>query len=346
MKKNVFSEKHCGVTFGFYAKNGYFSSARARDEVDEMADTGVNWVVLVVTVMQESAHDARQFRDFVNTPNDIELKEIIDYIHSKGIRVQLRPMLECFDGEGRLSVSFLNDRERIPGLTYDRCSRWFDSMTARSVYYARIAEMTGCEMFCLDSELDRIIGFHTKWKEVIRRVREVYSGPVTSCHTIHTGIIDFEKELSNKEHWFYDLDALSISDYMKAGTKGGLSADEMAKNLTAERDRLRRIAGLYGKPILFGEAGCTTVFGAACSPASWTLEAPYDENEQANYLEAIMQTFSNEPWWHGMYWWKWEEHVSRPWILDPTTGDRGFVVRGKKAQSVMKKWYEKLRSEK
>ena len=226
---SVFSEKHCGVTFGFYAKNGYFSSAKAREEVDAMVETGVNWVVLVVTVMQESVFGARQFRDFVNTPNDIELKEIIDYIHSKGIRVQLRPMLECFDGEGRLSVAFLNDRERIPGLRSTHCSRWFESMTARSVYYARIAEITGCEMFCLDSELDRIIRFQDKWKEVIRRVREVYSGPVTSCHTIHTGVIDFEKELENKDHWFYDLDALSISDYIKAGESEGLSAEEMAE---------------------------------------------------------------------------------------------------------------------
>lgn len=342
MDKNVFSGRHLGVTFGFYAKNGYFSSAKAREEVDEIAKTGANWVVLVVTVMQESAHATRQFRDFANTPNDLELKEIIDYIHSKGIRVQLRPMLECFDGEGRLSVSFLADRERIPGHTYDRCSRWFENMTARSVYYARIAEMTGCEMFCLDSELDRIIRFNDKWKEVIRRVREVYSGAVTSCHTIHTGVIDFEKELSKKDHWFYDLDALSISDYIKAGTEGGLSAEEMSNNMKAERDRLRRIAEMYGKPLLFGEIGCATVFGAARSPSAWNMETPYDEDEQANYIEAVMLTFADEPWWRGMYWWKWEEHVARPWMVDPSMSDRGFTVRGKKAQAVMKRWYETL----
>ena len=339
---SVFSEKHCGVTFGFYAKNGYFSSAKAREEVDAMVETGVNWVVLVVTVMQESVFGARQFRDFVNTPNDIELKEIIDYIHSKGIRVQLRPMLECFDGEGRLSVAFLNDRERIPGLRSTHCSRWFESMTARSVYYAHIAEITGCEMFCLDSELDRIIRFQDKWKEVIRRVREVYSGPVTSCHTIHTGVIDFEKELENKDHWFYDLDALSISDYIKAGESEGLSAEEMAEYMTKERDRLRRIAAMYGKPILFGEIGCTTVVGAARSPSAWAVKGGYCEDDQANYIEAVMRLFADEPWWHGMYWWKWEEHVSRPWMVDPSIGDCGFTVRGKKSQAVMKKWYEKL----
>ncbi len=342
MDKNVFSERHMGVTFGFYAKNGYFSSQEAKDEVDAIAAAGANWVVLVVTVMQEDAHGTRQFRDFVNTPNDLELKEIIDYIHGKGIHVQLRPMLECFDGEGRLSVNFLGDRERIPGHKYDRCSRWFESMTARSVYYARIAEMTGCEMYCLDSELDRIIRFNDKWKEVIRRVRGVYSGAVTSCHTIHTRVIDFEKELSNKEHWFYDLDALSISDYIKAADVGGRSAEEMSEYMKDERDKLRRIAEMYGKPILFGEIGCTAVEGAACHPSSWSIVRAIDEDEQANYLEAVMRTFANESWWYGMYWWKWEEHVDRPWKIDPAVGDCGFTVRGKKAEDVMRKWYKAL----
>ena len=346
MNKNIFSERHLGVTFGFYAKNGYYSSAKAREEVDEIAKTGANFIVLVVTVMQEGFCATRQFRDFENTPSDIELKEIIDYIHAKGIKVQLRPMLECFDGKGRFGVDFPADGERIPGLVCDYASRWFDSMKKRSVYYARIAEMTGCELFCLDSELDRIIFFNEEWKAVIRAVREVYSGPVTSCHTIHTGVINFERVLADKTHWFYDLDALSISDYIKAADVAGLSAEKMAENMVAERDRLRRIAEIYQKPVLFGEIGCTATVGAAISPSGFNPTTPYDEEEQANYLEAVMRVFADEPWWRGLYWWKWDEQVARPWIVDPTQNDRGFTVRGKKAQRVMKKWFEKLKAQK
>lgn len=217
-------------------------------------------------------------------------------------------------------------------------------MTKRSVYYARIAEMTGCEMFCLDSELDQIIRFGAQWKEVIRRVREVYSGPVTSCHTIHTGVIDFEKELADREHWFYDLDALSISDYIKCGTRGGLTAKEMAENMTAERDRLRRIAALYGKPIILGETGCSSVFGAAESPSTFYQDRPYDEDEQANYLEALVNAFADEKWWKGLYWWKWDENVARAWIVDPEAPDRGFTVTGKKAQQVMKDCFARLQA--
>ena len=52
------------MTFGFYARNGYYSSPAAFREVDEMAKTGVKWVCVVATVMQESFAATRQFRDF------------------------------------------------------------------------------------------------------------------------------------------------------------------------------------------------------------------------------------------------------------------------------------------
>ena len=343
MNQEIFSKPHCGVTLGFYAKNGYFSSAKAKEEVDEIAKTGVDWIVLVVTVMQEGYSSTRQFRDFEQTPNDIEIKEIIDYIHGKGLHVQLRPMLECYDGLGRLGVQFTSDRERMPGKPCTYASRWFESMKQRSVYYARIAALTGCELFCLDSELDRIIMFHKEWKAIIRAVREVYHGPVTSCHTVHTGVIDFEKELQKPDHWFYDLDALSLSDYIRCADRGGLSAEEMAENMIPERDRLRRIAALYKKPVFLGEIGCTSTFGAAIRPSSFSPDTHYDEQEQANFLEAVFRVFSKEPWWKGLYWWKWDEQVDRPGMVDPVHGHKGFPIRGKAAQKVMAHWCKKIK---
>jgi hypothetical protein len=61
--------------------------------------------------------------------------------------------------------------------------------------------------------------------------------------------------------------------------------------------------------------------------------------EQANYLEAVLQTFWPEPWWMGLYWWKWDENINRPeWKTDPA-GDKGFTVHGKPAADVMKNWF-------
>ena len=68
-----------GVTFGFHAKNGYFSSQQAKDEVEAMAKAGATWVTVVPTVWQDSCHSTFQYRDFIYTPNDIELLDIIDF---------------------------------------------------------------------------------------------------------------------------------------------------------------------------------------------------------------------------------------------------------------------------
>ena len=130
-----------GVTFGFHAKNGYFSSQKAKDEVEAMAKAGATWVTVVPTVWQDSCHSTFQYRDFTYTHNDIELLDIIDFIHSKGMKVQLRPMLECKDGYGRLGVIFpKRGGYRIPGRHSNARELWFESMKERSVHYARVAE--------------------------------------------------------------------------------------------------------------------------------------------------------------------------------------------------------------
>ena len=74
-----------GITFGYYGRNGYFSSDAARREVDRIAELNIPWVCLVVTIMQDAYYSTRMYRDFQITPGDEELVEIINCLHSKGI---------------------------------------------------------------------------------------------------------------------------------------------------------------------------------------------------------------------------------------------------------------------
>ncbi len=336
---NVIDERQYGVTFGFRAKAGYYESPEAKAEADAIAAAGIKWVTLVATVFQENYSANFQFMDFELTPTDIELVDMINYLHSLGIKIQLRPMLEGLDGSDRLSTWFPWDSaNRIPGCATDHAARWFRSMKARSVHYAKIAERTGCEMFCLDSELDLIVPFNSQWKEVIRAVREVYSGPVTSCHTCHLGHIDFEAAVKNKNHWFHDLDLLSISCYYKAATKPNPTLEELKTAFVPLLERFRKCAEIYGKPLLFGECGCTSREGGAMSPAGWSLTPKYDGMEQANYLEAVVETFKNESWWRGICWWKWDEQLDRPFLDSDPAGNCGFTPKGKPAIELFRKY--------
>lgn len=324
------------MTFGYYARNGYYATASARKEVDKMKDLNIEWVCLISTVLQESFGGGRQFRDFKMTPADDELREIIDYIHEKGMKVQLRPMLECWDGSQRIHITFPADRAIIPGKPLTQASRWFESMTDRTLHYARLASRAGCEAYGLDSELDLIVSFNKEWKEVVKAARSVFGGHLTSSHT---GVANFMAELEKPDHWWFDLDSLGNSFYNRVAEEPGATMEEMLATLQPSLEYHRSIAAKYGKPYYFGECGCCSTAGATRSPAGWDHSGTYDGEEQARFMEAVFHTFWNEPWWMGLYWWKWDEQNDRPWFRDDPQGDKGFTIDGKPAAQVMKKWY-------
>jgi hypothetical protein len=330
------NEVHRGMTFGFYARNGYFGSDAAQEEVTRMADLGIRWVVLIATVMQDTYSSVVQYRDFEVTPGDDELRRIIDTIHAHGMKVQLRPMLETQDGWGRLRVWFPPDGERIPGRSTDYWARWFHFMTLRTRHYARLAQQTGCEMFGLDSELDRTVEQNDHWHAVLDAARSLYDGPITSCHTPY---VDFLAALAQPDHWFHNLDMLTISFYRPAADRPGATVEEMVAHLRPEVDHWRKVAEAFGKPFAFGECGCTSSVGAAMRPAGWSGEGGYDGQEQANFLEAVLRSFWPEPWWLGLYWWKWDEQNDRPNFKTDPAGDQGFTLAGKPAANVMQHWY-------
>ena len=325
----------CGVNFGFYAREGYYESQAARDEVDEMAKTGVKWVTVIATVYQETWCSTLQYRDFADSPGDLELADIIDYIHSKGMKVCLRPMEESLDGLDRLSIRFPADCERMPGRRVSHASKWFDSMRKRSRYYAKIAARTKCEAFCLDSEIDRLMNFDKEWRSVIAAVREVYKGPVTSCHTMVAG-----DALMKRGNWLSELDFISISNYPSPHTQPGAGKEAMMKGLQGHLAHMRKIAAATGKKILFGEIGCTSTHGASKAPAGWSGNGGYDGKEQADYMDAFFTLFEKEPWCIGFMWWKWDEQNNRPQFKDDPKGDKGFTIRGKPAQEVMRRHYK------
>lgn len=329
-------EVHRGMTFGFYARNGYFSSDAAYRAVDDMACLNIKWIVLIATVMQDTYSSVVQYRDFEVTPGDDEVRRMIDHIHSHGIKVHMRPMLETQDGWGRTKIWFPPDSERIPGRGTDYWTRWFHFMTLRTVHYARIAQEMGCEMYGLDSELDRTVDQNAHWLNVISAVRSVYDGPITSCHT---PLADFEKQLARPEHWFYHLDMLMCSFYRPAADKPGATVDEMVDFLKPEVGHWRNIAETYGKPFAFGECGCTSSAGAALHPSSWRGDTSYSGQEQANFLEAVLRSFWHEPWWHGLYWWKWDEQNDRANFKTDSAGDQGFTLKDKPAAETMQRWY-------
>jgi hypothetical protein len=325
-----------GMSFGFYARNGYFASQKAREQIDKMAALGIDWICLISTVLQETMTSTRQFRDFQVTPADDELRDITAYCHKKGLKVMLRPMIECWDGTQRCHINFPNDGEIIPGKPIRYWTKWFESYADLTRHYCRLATRAGCEAYSLDSELNQTVRQNEHWLKVIDVARKEFGGHLTTSMISTQQFID---QLENPDHWFFALDSLGSSMYSPAADKAGASVDEMAAFLqqTCLPD-YRKFAEVYGKPFYFGETGCCATAGAAKLPYFWNNGGGYDGQEQANYMEATIKAFGAEPWWRGLFWWKWDEQNERPQFHDDPAGDKGFTIDGKPAAKVMQNW--------
>ena len=66
-----------GISFGFMGPAGYYRGPVGVREAERICETGVSWVALIVTVVQERYGSTRMFSDFHYTPSDRELAEVI-----------------------------------------------------------------------------------------------------------------------------------------------------------------------------------------------------------------------------------------------------------------------------
>lgn len=329
------TELHKGVNFGFTAKNGYYDSPEGRAQIDKMAAAGVSWVGVTVSMWQDSYSSTKVYRDYKRTPNDAELERIIQRIHDKGMRVMLYLCLELHDGQWRASVNFPDTPQQVGVSARNYWQEWFTSYTECCVNYAQLCQRTGTELLCLGAEYNGVVHRNQEWSALVDSVRAVYPGPL--AYEAHSGHISKEKAAPE---WFKKLDLVGFSFYRAAASKPGATVEEMVAHLKPAVESMRVLSEATGKPILFTEAGCRSRAGAAMTPADWKLTGTYDGQEQANYLEALLRSFADKPWWRGLYWWKWDEQnpKNRPQYYTDPAGPMGFEMDGKPAAQVYKKW--------
>ena len=319
-----------GISFGFMAGRGYYRSAAGQREIENICNLGVSYVALIATVAQESYQSTRMFEDFHYTPADTELAAAIETFHRHGIKVMLKPMIECLDSVWRGNICFPAKQMMIPGIEVDYWGKWFANYTECMAHYAQLAEENGVELFCIGCELMGCEPQENHWPAVIRRVREIYHGPVTyNANQYHPGKAFVRK-------WFSELDLLGVSFY--TGTaRPDPTATELAADLQPSVDALEAVVRETGVPLFFAECGSRSVVGGTLQPWMYYNEGDYDGESQANYLAGVVRAFSSCPWWKGLMWWKWDEQQKRPHYTQPH-GDTGFTIHGKPAAQVMKRW--------
>ena len=322
-----------GYTYGWDSHKGMLTDPRSKTSIKRMSDMGCNWAALAFAVTQERFSSVRFGFDFRYCDTDREIETAIGNIKKLGMKVCLKPVLNCEDGTWRANITF-PERE-FP--VYDELGRkisywneWFSCYTAFILHYAEIAEYTGCEMLCIGCEMIGTEHREAEWRDLIARVREVYHGPL---------VYNANHGKEDNVRWFDALDFIGTSAYYPVGSPaGGDSAEQMLARWTEPKKKLRDLSERLGKKIIFMEIGCRSAERCASMPWDFThVDNARSEEEQANFYESALRAVWGEDWFGGYFWWDW------PTFLPPDDRigkDTGFMIYGKKAETLLTKWYK------
>ncbi len=303
-----------GFTMPSWNSDAYGGDAAARS-LDGMAATGAKWVAVIPTWYQSRGRDSTMRRTY-QTATDDSVRKFIREAKAHGLRVMLKPHVNTLDGKPV--------RPRDAGA-------WFRAYDPVILNYARLAQSEGVEILVIGTELTYVAGpnHRAQWADLIRRVRAVYSGKLTfAAHAYDFGEVDF---------WGL-LDFVGVDGYFPM--LGGHSERAMVFQWKAlYRPVLELACRAYGKPLLFTEIGISSQKGANRKPWAWNDFGAADPRTQADYFQAFIDAFKDEPYFAGFLQWCWSLDAN-----DGGPADKSMTVQGKPALKVLEAYFKELDS--
>lgn len=358
-----------GHSWGWTGGRGSYASPAAADSMRRLAETGADTVCIVYAANLPAFDDPKFTWGDANPRmvSDDEIRTAIGLARDNGLLVILKPTVNCADGTWRAWIRFHRDLTEaelqtgltgvedpwgeepafLKGRTHDRegWTVFWDRYQRFLLHYAKIASEEGAQAFCVGCEMSSTEEYAVEWRTAIAAVRTEFGG--TLIYNVNHG-------REGRVPFWEDIDVMGISGYYPVVPPEGLAVEEAIKTTTSQeeiaialvaaREELRSIHQRFKKPILFIEAGLTSVRG--CSRYPWAHHdanpgSPIDQSEQANYYRAMFETFWDEPWFLGYAWWDWP---ARLYPAAEADRHRGFCVYGKQAEAVVREWYARARA--
>lgn len=317
-----------GFTYGNDAIKGSYRTEKAMVSQDKLVETGIDWVCIANQIQQESYHSTDILFDYRTSVTDKDIQFVIRRFHEKGVKVCLKPTINCKDGMWRAMIDFPDKTEEGVDVYWDK---WFESYRSFMCHYAEIAEDEGCEMLCIGSEL---LGTERKekyWRELIEVVRTIYHGPLV--YSTNHGKED-------RVRWFDALDYIGTSAYYPVAKYPGDSKENMLAEWKQVGEKLKALSERLQKPVIFMEIGCRSARGCAKFP--WDTKHknfPFDEEEQANFYDSCLTALHGQSWFAGVFWQDWSTEIYD--TKKVAEQDISFNIHMKLAEQVIKGWYKK-----
>ena len=215
----------------------------------------------------------------------------IQLAHAAGLRVLLVPHLWVESGAWRALIDPGDDRA---------WEAWARSYAAFAEAWARVAEEGGAELFSVGVEQRSWVTTARAplYQGVIAAVRRAYHGPIT-----YSGNWDDIEDTVI----LGDLDLIGVNAFYPLADHAGARLPELIEGGLRVRERVRRLAAAWNKPVVFTEVGYTTREDPAVKPWEWPDAMKHvvvDEDAQADAYAGLIAPLLDEPSFAGFFVWR------------------------------------------
>ncbi|HYM12164.1 MAG TPA: hypothetical protein VEU62_15620 [Bryobacterales bacterium] len=302
---------HRGISFSHEpgGSRGYGSDAAA-GQLAAIARLGANSVAVIPYAFTRAPRDPRLL--FGTGERDDRVIRTIEQAKRLGLRVTLKPQLwaPVFTGD----IAFASDAD---------FERWFSRYRRWLLHYARLAEICDADLLVIGNELGGVTGREAAWRALIADLRRVYSGPLTYAAS-------WGPEAERLRFWDA-LDYIGVNMYYPLANPGETPRPDSSR-LRELVQKLATLSQKYNRPVLFTEAGYPARASAAARPWDESDGLP-DAAMQARCYTVLFEAFYDQPWFAGLYWWKW------PSSGEGSRFEISYSPLGKPALGVLARWY-------
>ncbi len=305
-------EKINGITFAPFAHRGTITGKEVFDSLEKMVQrTGANWVIFAPHGVQEKAYSEEIRFVGEECATDEEWLALIAHAKKLGLKIAIKPTVNCLDGTWRAHISFFEKDVHCE----PKWSNWFASYTAFQLHFAAMAEQTGCDMFIAGCEMVQTEHRAAEWRAVLAAIRTVYTG------TLSYNTDKYQEECVT---WWDAVDVISSSGYYPI------------HDWEQELDRIEAVVKQFDKPFFFAEAGCMSVEGSWLVPNDWGFTGAPNQAQQADWYQAMFTACAKRSWVGGFGLWAWRGHL---YPEREVAQEIGYDLYGKQAECVVKTNY-------
>jgi len=273
--------------------------------IDDIASVGANTLAIIVTGYQDDVRTPVVAADPGRTPTEASVAAAVAHARTRGLRVVIKPHVDVNDGSWRGTIN------------PEDPDAWFKSYGDFVEAWARFAQTSSVEQFIVGTELAGTLDHEGSWRELMGRIRGVYSGEL-----IYAASWD-EMEIVP----FWDtMDKVGVDFYGSVTSRAEPGRLEILEGWQVWLERLHQLSSRAGKEIILTEIGYRSVDGAGRRPYQFDDGATFDAAEQADLYWAAMEATGNKDWIEGMYWWN--------WLADGSggTGNTDYTPKSKPAE--------------